>query len=129
MAILRQDDTREALRRQLMEEAEEHRRRHPLRLAHLPRREAVDGTPDELVKTSWETQSGQAGESHGIVSERNDMLLKAKGDFSTLTPDGRAVVDTNRLIRSPEVVKTLAVLERKIQTPRFSGKQAVHNEK
>ncbi len=57
------------------------------------------------------------------------MLLKAKGDFSTLTPDGRAVVDTNRLIRSPEVVKTLAVLERKIQTPRFSGKQAVHNEK
>ncbi len=60
MAILRQDDTREALRRQLMEEAEEYRRRHPLRLANLLRREAIDGTPDELVKTSWETQPGQA---------------------------------------------------------------------
>ncbi|HEX3556204.1 MAG TPA: hypothetical protein VIA62_23545 [Thermoanaerobaculia bacterium] len=120
MAILRQDDTREALRRQLVEEAVEYRRRHTLRLAGLPRREVINGTPDELVETSW---------NHGIISERNDMLLKAKGDFSTLTPDGRAVVDTNRLIRSPEVVRTLAVLERKIQTSRFSGKQAVQNEK
>ncbi|MBW8874648.1 MAG: hypothetical protein JF614_06760 [Acidobacteria bacterium] len=126
---MRQDDTREALRRQLIEEAVEYRRRHPLRLADLPRREAINGTPDELVETSWETESGQAGEGHGIVLERNNMLLKAKGDFSTLTPDGRAVVDTNRLIRSPEVVRTLAVLERKIQTPRFFGKQAVQDEK
>jgi hypothetical protein len=30
MAILRQDDTREELRRRILEEAEEHRRRHPV---------------------------------------------------------------------------------------------------
>jgi hypothetical protein len=50
-----------------------------------------------------------------ISKDRPEVSAKAKGDFSTLTPDGRVVMDTDRLIRSPEVQATLAVLEQKVQ--------------
>jgi hypothetical protein len=132
---LRQDDTRKKLRRRLLEEALEHRRRHPVppmeevlkrirqRRLSIPRN---PDAPDSTVllredRGGWpEAEPGQASGSRGIVPTRDIMLVKAKGDFSTLTPDGRAVVDTNRLIRSPEVKRTLAVLEGKIQASRSS---------
>jgi hypothetical protein len=39
---------------------------------------------------------------------------KTKGEFSTLTSDGRAIVDLDRLLQSDRVKTTLAVLDSKI---------------
>ena len=39
---------------------------------------------------------------------------KTKGEFSTLTPDGRAIVDLDELFKSERVTTSLRVLDSKI---------------
>ena len=38
---------------------------------------------------------------------------KTKGDFSTVTPDGRAIVDLDQLFASDRIQDSLAVLDKK----------------
>jgi hypothetical protein len=62
MAILRQDDTREELRRQLIEEAVEYRRRHPV----PPMEEVLE---DILSRRSYRPADHGAPDSTTLLRE------------------------------------------------------------